>query len=151
MNNQKQKDKERQYCSAIRNQSLLTVMLWRIKSKKIKRDNIAQQPKFIDCNTMKNQEQKDKERQYCSVIRNQSLLTVTLWRIKSRKIKRDNIAQQPKFIDCNTMKNQEQKDKERQYCSAISNQSLSTVTLWRIKSKKIKRDNIAQQSATKVY
>ena len=43
------------------------------------------------------------------------------------------------------MENQEHKDKERQYCSAISNQSLLTVTLWRIKSIKIKRDNIAQQ------
>jgi len=49
------------------------------------------------------------------------------------------------------MENQAQKDKERQYCSAISNQSLLTVTLGTIKNKKIKRDNIAQQSATKVY
>ena len=49
------------------------------------------------------------------------------------------------------MENQEHKDKERQYCSEISNQSLLTVTLGTIKNKKIKRDNIAQQSATKVY
>ena len=43
------------------------------------------------------------------------------------------------------MENQEHKDKERQYCLEIINQSLLTITLGTIKHKKRKRDNIAQR------